>query len=131
MLAPAGGGTLGGGGSIVLNDAMIKSLVTAGIITVAIAQKLSPLMRNNNSSEGTGTNTQNNINTIDPKKPPTHPDYEAPKNWNGQKVKNPNGKGSGWPDKKGRVWMPTNHDNTHNWHWDVQSPGGKYINIYP
>jgi len=56
MLAPAGGGTLGGGGSIVLNDEMIKSLVTAGIITVAVAQKLSPMMRKGNKTYQSSNN---------------------------------------------------------------------------
>ncbi|WP_089726416.1 RHS repeat-associated core domain-containing protein [Candidatus Thiosymbion oneisti] len=66
------------------------------------------------------------------KNPPDHPDYEPPKNWNGKKVKNPNGSGSGWPDKKGRVWQPTDHKGkAHGPHWDVQSPGGGYTNIYP
>lgn len=38
------------------------------------------------------------------KNPPAHPDYEPPKKWDGQKVKKPNGKGSGWPAKNGDVW---------------------------
>jgi RHS repeat-associated protein len=57
--------------------------------------------------------------------------YEPPKNWNGEKVKNPNGSGSGYPDKNGDVWIPTTHKGTHGFHWDVQHPGGGYIPVYP
>lgn len=47
-------------------------------------------------------------------------------------VKNPNGKGSGWIDKDGRVWIPTDHGGTHAPHWDRQEPkGGGYTNVYP
>jgi len=46
-------------------------------------------------------------------------------------VKNPNGKGSGWIDKDGNVWVPSNNKGNHNPHWDVQFPGGGYKNVYP
>ncbi|SHI78941.1 hypothetical protein SAMN05443429_104173 [Cruoricaptor ignavus] len=63
--------------------------------------------------------------------PPDHPEYKAPKG-GARKVKNPNGKGSGWIDKDGREWVPTDHGGTHNPHWDRQEPkGGGYTNIYP
>lgn len=63
---------------------------------------------------------------------PTKKDgYEPPKNWNGKKVKNPNGPGSGYPDKNGNVWQPTTHKGTHGFHWDVQHPGGGYTPVYP
>ena len=47
---------------------------------------------------------------------------------------NPNGKGSGWADDDGNIWVPTGprpglaHGGPH---WDVQTPGGGHINIYP
>ncbi len=66
---------------------------------------------------------------------PTEVDgYKPPKNWNGKKVKNPNGPGYGWPDDKGRVWMPTGPkpSKAHGGpHWDVQKPDGNYDNVYP
>lgn len=62
--------------------------------------------------------------------PPNHPDFEAPKGGT-RKVKNPNGSGSGWVDKKGNVWMPTNNKGKHANHWDVQHPGRGYTNVYP
>lgn len=65
---------------------------------------------------------------------PTEDDGFVPKrNWDGKKVKNPNGPGYGFPDKKGNVWVPTGPGpNAHGGpHWDVQRPGGGYINIYP
>lgn len=65
---------------------------------------------------------------------PTEEDgYECPKNWDGKKVRSPNGKGYGWPDKKGNVWVPTGPgQGAHGGpHWDVQKAGGGYINVYP
>lgn len=64
-------------------------------------------------------------------KPPKHPDYKPPKNWNGGKERNPNGDGTGWSAKNGNVWVPTDHNGTHSPHWDVQKPGGKYEPKYP
>ena len=50
----------------------------------------------------------------------------------GKKVKNPNGKGSGWPDSKGRVWIPDDYKGTHAPHYDVQDPkNGGYTTVYP
>lgn len=58
--------------------------------------------------------------------------YQPPKN-GPQWVRNPNGKGYGWVDAGGKVWVPTGpgplaHGGAH---WDVQIPGGGYINVYP
>ena len=64
------------------------------------------------------------------KNPPAHPDYVPPKKWDGQKVKNPNGKGSGWPAKNGDVWVPENHKGSHAPHWDVQHKDGSHTPIY-
>ncbi|GAB3339296.1 RHS repeat-associated core domain-containing protein [Marilutibacter aestuarii] len=68
-----------------------------------------------------------------PGMPGTDDGYECPKNWDGKKVKSPNGRGYGWPDKKGNVWVPTGPGSgAHGGpHWDVQRPGGGYINVYP
>ncbi|WP_211327766.1 polymorphic toxin type 37 domain-containing protein, partial [Solilutibacter pythonis] len=59
--------------------------------------------------------------------------YECPKKWDGKKVKSPNGRGYGWPDKNGNVWVPTGPGSgAHGGpHWGVQRPGGGYINVYP
>ena len=57
--------------------------------------------------------------------------YKPPKNWNGEKVRNPNGSGSGYPAKNGDVWVPTNHKGTHAPHWDVQHPDGTHTPVYP
>ena len=50
----------------------------------------------------------------------------------------PNGKGNGWLDSKGHVWVPTgpgsksSGDAHGGAHWDVQAPrGGGRRNIYP
>ena len=52
-------------------------------------------------------------------------------------VPNPNpGKGGskyGWQDDKGRVWCPTGPGRRAHGgpHWDVQLPGGGYVNVRP
>ncbi|MEM7173265.1 MAG: RHS repeat-associated core domain-containing protein [Pseudomonadota bacterium] len=70
-----------------------------------------------------------------PGQPSEKDGYKAPKNWDGKKVKNPNGPGSGWPDKNGNVWVPTGPKGSSKAHggphWDVQSKGGGYKNVYP
>ena len=49
----------------------------------------------------------------------------------------PGGRGSGWVDDKGNVWVQTgpgsgSTGDAHGGpHWDVQSPGGGYRNVYP
>ncbi|MBU1109987.1 MAG: hypothetical protein KKB51_25120 [Candidatus Riflebacteria bacterium] len=65
---------------------------------------------------------------------PTETDgFKPKKNWNGQKVKSPNGNDYGYPDKKGNVWVPTGTGTgAHGGpHWDVQHPNGTHTNVYP
>lgn len=76
-----------------------------------------------------------------PGKPGAAEGFEDPKggeNW----VKNPNGKGYGWQDVNGDVWIPTGQAGTAGTgttgsahggpHWDVQSSrGNKARNVYP
>ncbi|UEQ25529.1 polymorphic toxin type 37 domain-containing protein [Xanthomonas oryzae pv. oryzae] len=48
-------------------------------------------------------------------------------------VRNPNGRGNGWRDANGDVWVPTGPGGEAHGgpHWDVQTPGGGYVNVYP
>jgi RHS repeat-associated protein len=71
-----------------------------------------------------------------PGKPGPQDGFQDPKggdNW----VPNPNpGKGGGshgWQDAKGNVWVPTGQGGRSHGgpHWDVQTPGGGYINVKP
>ena len=63
--------------------------------------------------------------------PPNVPGYKPPKS-GPQWIRNPNGKGMGWLDKKGNVWVPDDHNGTHATHWDVQDEkGGGYTPVYP
>jgi hypothetical protein len=50
-------------------------------------------------------------------------------NW----VPNPNGRGFGWEDADGNVWVPTGPGSEAHGgpHWDVQKPNGGYDNVYP
>lgn len=48
-----------------------------------------------------------------------------------EKRRCPNGKGAGYPDKKGNVWEPTDHKGTHPPHWDIQLPNGTHTPKYP
>ncbi len=67
-----------------------------------------------------------------PGKPTDEDGFQDPKggeNW----VPNPNGKGYGWEDSNGDVWVPTGPGNRAHGgpHWDVQSQAGGYRNVYP
>ena len=63
------------------------------------------------------------VSVIDPKSPPDHPGYTPPKKFRGEKVKNPNGPGRGWPAKDGGVWMPSpKMDGGEG--WIIQYPDG-------
>jgi RHS repeat-associated protein len=71
-----------------------------------------------------------------PGRPTAADGYTAPKRGagaRGELVKNPNGAGRGYIDEKGDVWVPTGEGPTAHGgaHWDVQSPGGGYRNVYP
>ncbi len=56
--------------------------------------------------------------------------FKPPRNWNGKKTKK-NGQW-GWMDKNGNHWVPSNPGNAHGGpHWDVQKPGGGYVNVFP
>jgi hypothetical protein len=63
---------------------------------------------------------------------PTEKDgFVPPKNWDGKRVKNPNGLGYGWKDKYGNIWVPSGPKGHGGPHWDVQLAGGGYQNIVP
>jgi hypothetical protein len=66
---------------------------------------------------------------------PTDKDgFEGKKGWDGHsKVRSPNGNEWGYPDDKGNVWVPNDHNGTHAPHWDVEHPGasGGYDPVYP
>ena len=71
-----------------------------------------------------------------PGKPSDAEGFCAPKggdDW----VKAPKGRGYGWRDKYGNVWVPTgpkdpSRGDAHGGpHWDVQDPNGGYVNVYP
>lgn len=78
---------------------------------------------------------KNNENAQAPGKPTEDDGYYPPKKWDGKKVRNPNGSGYGWPDNKGRIWIPTGQGNAAHGgpHWDVQYPDKNKDNdnIYP
>ncbi len=70
------------------------------------------------------------VSAINPDSPPDHPDYTPPKKGGKTKVKNPNGKGWGWPAKDGGVWVPT--PKMHGGEgWTVQYPRGGHSHAYP
>ncbi len=115
----AGGATLGTEGSIV-----------GGLTGTGLGAWIGDLI--------TGGSTQPQGPTMCPAvkapgEPTTADGYVPPKNWDGKKVPNPNGPGYGYPDQDGNVWVPTGTGpNAHGGpHWDVESPGGGYRNVYP
>ena len=65
------------------------------------------------------------------KNPPNVPGYTPPKS-GARWVRNPNGNGMGWLDKKGRVWVPEDHKGNEAPHWDVQNEKGEgYSRVFP
>ena len=67
-----------------------------------------------------------------PGKPSADEGFKEPKGGD-RWVPNPNGRGYGWEDKRGNVWVPTGQggDAHGGPHWDVQDPLGGYENVYP
>jgi RHS repeat-associated protein len=59
--------------------------------------------------------------------------YTPPRNWNGRRVRSPNGNGYGYPDTNGDVCVPTGEGQAAHGgpHWDFQEPGGGYRNVHP
>lgn len=94
----------------------------------------------NNKNKGSNQNNGGNKNNGGDKKPslddmkkdpPNNPDYKPPKS-GPRLVRNPNGRGMGWLDKNGRIWVPDDHNGTHTPHSDVQNEkGGGYSAVYP
>lgn len=70
-----------------------------------------------------------------PFEPGSHTGFVPPKKWDGDVVKHKpksgKSKGFGYPDRKGRVWIPSGNDGHGGAHWDVQLPNGKHINVCP
>lgn len=63
---------------------------------------------------------------------PTNEDgYEPPKNWDGKKVKHPKTGQCGYPDKKGKVWVPSGPKGHGGPHWDVVDRDGGRKNVLP
>jgi len=83
---------------------------------------------------GSGSGVQPTNPAKAPGVPTANDGFIPKKGWDGvTTVKNPNGPGRGYQDASGRVWMPTGpgplaHGGPH---WDVQIPGGGYLNVYP
>lgn len=75
---------------------------------------------------------QSYVETKAPGKPGEEDGFESKKGWDGRKAPNPNGQGYGYPDRNGDVWIPTGSGGSAHGgpHWDVQSPGGGYRNVY-
>ncbi|NNM65015.1 MAG: hypothetical protein HKL99_10455 [Burkholderiales bacterium] len=67
-----------------------------------------------------------------PGKPSEADGLRAPKGGD-EWERNPNGRGHGWRDRSGNVWVPTGPGGEAHGgpHWDVQTPGGGYVNVYP
>ena len=78
----------------------------------------------------TGSSSKNE--SIDPEvPPPPSTGYVPPKkNPNPKKVRNPNGKGYGWPSESGGVWVPDNKQHG-GAGWTEQFPNGKHKHHYP
>ena len=77
-------------------------------------------------------------NAYDPSGPkapgrPTEADGFYPFKGGDQWVNPPNGRGNGWLDNSGDVWVPTGHGGSAHGgpRWDVQTPKDGYENVGP
>ena len=68
-----------------------------------------------------------------PGKPTEDDGYKPPKKWDGKKAKHPKTGQHGYPDKKGKVWVPTGPGSLAHGgpHWDVINKDGGHENIMP
>ena len=87
------------------------------------------IARNTYDLQHTGSGNTSTEVTNPRNSPPDHPDFTPPKGGN-KKVRNPNGKGWGWIDAKGNVWVwePRMHGGKG---WSIQEPGGGHGHAYP
>jgi RHS repeat-associated protein len=123
------GARLGGMGGFAIAGppGAVVGVIVGGIGGYLIADRLSGLIFAKPPADASDPNGPKA-----PGKPGDSEGYCPPKggdDW----VRNPNGSGSGWRDKDGNVWVPTGQGGgAHGGpHWDVQKPGGGYINVYP
>ena len=101
--------------------------------TIMLAEKVADLVQEatDTTPDSAERPTDENGNpVVKPGEQPTADDgYVPPKKgprWNKEK--------KGWEDSAGNVWVPapTGSKSGHGGgHWDVQSPGGGYTNVYP
>ncbi|MBI4332382.1 MAG: hypothetical protein HY673_14000 [Chloroflexi bacterium] len=128
----------------VVEKATKSSILVGGVVAAGAASGVgTPVVVAAAAAVAIASNWQMIIDTVgklvqefrekvkEPGKPTKEDGYEAPKNWNGELVKNPNGSGAGYPDNHGNVWVPTSHKGLHAPHWDVEKPGGGYDKVYP
>lgn len=66
-----------------------------------------------------------------PAKPTEKDGFIPPKKWEGQKVRHPETGQYGWPDKGGRIWVPSGPYGHGGPHWDVVDEDGEHINVLP
>ena len=109
--------------------------VIGGIVGVAAAYIIKDKSKTKYTIEVDSDNVQAQINSNSKEKAPGIPTakdgFMPPKKWDGKKIKNPNGGGYGWPDVRGRVWIPSGPNGHGGAHWDVQNPDGSHDNILP
>jgi len=89
------------------------------------ANVIEECLKNNNKHNDVNNDAQA------PGKPTEDDGFFPSKKWDGKKIKNPNGPGYGWPDKKGKVWVPTGPNGHSAPHWDVEAPDESYENVMP
>ncbi|CAG8705727.1 806_t:CDS:1 [Ambispora leptoticha] len=113
--------------------------VTAGLATplVAAAGKagIDYVSNSGESSSNSPAPMQTRMNTSSGIKSPGVPTatdgFVAPRNWNGEMVKSPNGFGRGYKDVKGNVWVPSGNFGHGGANWEVQRPNGDHYHVYP
>ena len=90
-------------------------------------------MSEGDNSDDNSKNQEKQKQDKAPGKPTENDGYIPPKRWDGKKVKHPKTGQHGWPDDKGKVWVPTGSGPLAHGgpHWDVIDKTGNHINIMP
>jgi RHS repeat-associated protein len=132
LVLPVGGTIAGGAGGYIAGG--VAGGIAGGAVGTAAGAGVGWLMCSTSNASPTSSGGADSSKS--PGQPTAKEGYTPPKRGagsNGEMVKNPNGPGRGYPDDKGRVWMPTGEGPLAHGgpHWDVQIPGGGYINVYP
>ncbi|MBQ7389734.1 MAG: hypothetical protein IJW02_01355 [Clostridia bacterium] len=126
-------------GPLPIGDILYIGLFIVVVVIVLKAEEAPPpTVEGDSSNVGAEPNSLPELDdkgreVVRPGQQPTEREKYLPPKGGPVQTKSKNGK-KGWKDKNGNVWIPvpTGSKDAHGGgHWDVESPKGGYINVYP